>query len=88
MTLKELIDKAIDISVNLESNEIPVIYNGVSDTLTRLELGQDNDGNYYVNIMQKNAKILQHSCRKTTFIVCCNQVAAIISYLCIRKLTK
>ena len=50
MTLKELIDKAIDISVNLESNEIPVIYNGVNDTLTRLELSQDNDGNYYVNI--------------------------------------
>ena len=40
------------------------------------------DSNYYVNIMQKNAKILQHGCRKTTFIACCNQVAESNTYLC------
>ena len=50
MTLRQLIDKATAIGRQLSSSEIPVIYNGVSDTLTSIELSQDNDGNYYVDI--------------------------------------
>ena len=50
MTLQELIDKATFIGRQVTSCEIPVIYQGVSDNLTRLELSQDNEGNYYVNI--------------------------------------
>ena len=50
MTLKELVDKATAIGRQLSSAEIPVIYRGVSDNLTSIELSQDNDGNYYVNI--------------------------------------
>ena len=50
MTLQQLIDKAIFIGRQVTSAEIPVIYNGVSDNITSLELSQDNDGNYYVNI--------------------------------------
>ena len=50
MTLQELIDKATFIGRQLSSCEIPVVYNGVSDNLTNLELSQDNEGNYYVNI--------------------------------------
>ena len=50
MTLQELIDKATFIGRQITSCEIPVVYNGVSDNLTNLELSQDNEGNYYVNI--------------------------------------
>lgn len=50
MTLQELIDKATFIGRQVTSCEIPVIYQGVSDNLTRLELSQDNEGNYYVSI--------------------------------------
>lgn len=50
MTLKELVDKATAIGRQLSSAEIPVIYQGVSDNLTSIELSQDNDGNYYVDI--------------------------------------
>lgn len=50
MTLRELIDKATFIGRQVSSAEIPVIYNGVSDSLKSLELSQDNNGNYYVNI--------------------------------------
>ena len=50
MTLQQLIDKATFIGRQLSSCEIPVIYNGVSDNITSLELSQDNNGNYYVNI--------------------------------------
>lgn len=50
MTLQQLIDKSTAIGRKITSCEIPVIYNGVSDNLTTLELSQDNDGNYYVNI--------------------------------------
>jgi len=50
MTLQQLIDKAAFIGRQVTSAEIPVIYNGVSDNITSLELSQDNDGNYYVNI--------------------------------------
>ena len=50
MTLSQLIDKATLIGRQISSADIPVIYNGVSDNLTSLELSQDNDGNYYVNI--------------------------------------
>jgi hypothetical protein len=50
MTLQQLIDKATFIGRQVTSAEIPVIYNGVSDNITSLELSQDNDGNYYVNI--------------------------------------
>ena len=50
MTLRQLIDKAESIGRKISTADIPVIYNGVSDNLTSLELSQDNDGNYYVNI--------------------------------------
>lgn len=50
MTLRELVDKATAIGRQLSSAEIPVIYHGVSDNLTSVELCQDNDGNYYVDI--------------------------------------
>jgi len=50
MTLQELIDKAPFIGRQITSCEIPVVYNGVSDNLTTLELSIDNNGNYYVNI--------------------------------------
>ena len=50
MTLQELIDKATFIGRQITSCEIPVVYNGVSDNLTTLELSMDNNGNYYVNI--------------------------------------
>lgn len=50
MTLQQLIDKSTSIGRQVTSAEIPVIYNGVSDNITSLELSQDNDGNYYVNI--------------------------------------
>ena len=50
MTLRELIDKATFIGRQVSSAEIPVVYNGVSDNLTSIELSQDNNGNYYVNI--------------------------------------
>lgn len=50
MTLQELIDKATFIGRQVTSCEIPVVYNGVSDNLTTLELSIDNNGNYYVNI--------------------------------------
>ena len=50
MTLKELIDKALFIGRQITDCDIPVIYNGISDNLTSLELSQDNNGNYYVNL--------------------------------------
>ena len=50
MTLRELIDKATTIDRKVSSGEIPVIYNGVSDSLTSLELSMDNNGNYYIEI--------------------------------------
>ena len=50
MTLRQLIDKATAIGRQVTSAEIPVIYQGVSDTITSVELSQDNNGNYYVNI--------------------------------------
>ena len=51
MTLQELIDKTTFIGRQLSSCEIPVVYQGVSDNLTKLELSQDDEGNYYVSIM-------------------------------------
>lgn len=50
MTLTQLIEKATFIGRMVSDTDIPVIYNGVSDNLTSIELGVDNDGNYYVNI--------------------------------------
>lgn len=50
MTLQQLIDKATFIGRQVTSCEIPVVYQGVSDNLTNLELSQDNKGNYYVEI--------------------------------------
>lgn len=50
MTLQQLVDKATMIGRQISSSDIPVIYNGISDNLTSLELSQDNNGNYYVNI--------------------------------------
>lgn len=50
MTLQELIDKATFIGRQITSCEIPVVYQGVSDNLTTLELSIDSNGNYYVKI--------------------------------------
>lgn len=50
MTLRELIDKATAIGRQVSSAEIPVIYNGVSDSLKSIELSMDNNGNYYIEI--------------------------------------
>ena len=50
MTLQQLIDKATFIGKQISTCDIPVIYNGVSDNLTSLELSIDNNGNLYVNI--------------------------------------
>lgn len=50
MTLQELIDQSTSIGRQITSCEIPVVYQGISDNLTSLELCQDNEGNYYVNI--------------------------------------
>ena len=50
MTLQQLIDKATFIGRQVTSCEIPVVYQGISDNLTNLELCQDNEGNYYVEI--------------------------------------
>ena len=50
MTLQQLIDQATSIGRKITTCEIPVIYNGVSDTLHSLNLSQDNNGNYYVNL--------------------------------------
>ena len=50
MTLQQLIDQSTSIGRQITSCEIPVIYQGVGDNITRLELSQDNNGNYYVSI--------------------------------------
>jgi hypothetical protein len=50
MTLQQLIDQSLSIGRQITSCEIPVVYNGISDNLTTLELSIDNNGNYYVNI--------------------------------------
>ena len=50
MTLQQLVDKATMIGRQISLSDIPVIYNGISNELTSLELSQDNNGNYYVNI--------------------------------------
>lgn len=50
MTLQQLIDKSAFIGSQVKSANIPVIYNGISDNLTTLELSIDNNGNHYVNI--------------------------------------
>jgi len=50
MTLQQLIDQSTSIGRQITSCEIPVIYQGVGDSITRLELSQDNNGNYYVSI--------------------------------------
>lgn len=50
MTLQQLIDRSTSIGRQITSCEIPVVYQGVGDNITRLELSQDNNGNYYVSI--------------------------------------
>ena len=50
MTLQQLIDQSTSIGRQITSCEIPVIYQGVGYNITRLELSQDNNGNYYVSI--------------------------------------
>lgn len=50
MTLQQLIDQSTSTGRQITSCEIPVVYQGVGDNITRLELSQDNDGNYYVSI--------------------------------------
>lgn len=51
MTLNQLIEQATVVSKRLSSGDIPVVFQGVSDNITRIELSQDNDGNYYAKIM-------------------------------------
>lgn len=52
MTLRQLIDKAMFIGRQVSGcDNIPVIYNGVNDNLSTLELKQDNYGNLYVSLM-------------------------------------
>lgn len=50
MTLQQLIDQSTSIGRQITSCEIPVVYQGVGDNITCLELSQDNNGNYYVSI--------------------------------------
>ena len=50
MTLQQLIDQSLSIGRQITSCEIPVVYQGISDNLTNLELRQDSEGNYYVEI--------------------------------------
>ena len=50
MTLQQLIDQSTSIGRQITSCEIPVVYQGVGDNITHLELSQDNNGNYYVSI--------------------------------------
>lgn len=50
MTLRQLIERSTAISRRLSDSDIPVIYRGVSDTISSIELSQDNNGNYYVNL--------------------------------------
>lgn len=50
MTLQQLIDQSLSIGRQITSCEIPVVYQGISDNLTNLELRQDNEGNYYISI--------------------------------------
>lgn len=50
MTLQQLIDRLLEIGRQITTCDIPVIYNGVSDNIKKVELSQDNYGNYYVNI--------------------------------------
>ena len=50
MTLQQLIDQSLSIGRQITSCEIPVVYQGISDNLTTLELSIDSNGNYYVNI--------------------------------------
>jgi hypothetical protein len=50
MTLQQLIDQATSIGRKISTCEIPVIYGGISNDLTSLNLSQDNNGNYYVNL--------------------------------------
>lgn len=51
ITLKQLIDKLTNISRRLSSCEIPIIYNGVNNNITDVNLSLDNNDNYYVNII-------------------------------------
>ena len=48
--MAQLIDQSLSIGRQITSCEIPVVYQGVGDNITRLELSQGNNGNYYVSI--------------------------------------
>ena len=50
MTLQQLIDKAILIGEQVSSTDIPVFINNTSGTIAGIQLSQDNNGKYYVNI--------------------------------------
>lgn len=50
MTLQQLIDKATLIGRQVSSADIPVFINNTCGTIASIELSQDNNGRYYVNI--------------------------------------
>ena len=49
MTLQQLIDKATLIGKQISSTDIPVYINNTT-CITDIQLSQDNNGKYYVNI--------------------------------------
>lgn len=50
MTLQQLIDKATLIGRQVSSTDIPVFINNTYSTIASINLSQDNNGKYYVNI--------------------------------------
>lgn len=50
MTLQQLIDKATLIGRQVSSADIPVFINNTYGTIASINLSQDNNGKYYVNI--------------------------------------
>lgn len=50
MTLQQLIEKAILIDKQVSSTDIPVFINNTYGTIADIQLLQDNNGKYYVNI--------------------------------------
>lgn len=50
MTLQQLIDKSTIIGRQVSSADIPVFINNTHGTIADIQLSQDNNGRYYVNI--------------------------------------
>ena len=50
MTLQQLVDKATSIGRQVSSADIPVFINNTYGTIADIQLSQDNNGKYYVNI--------------------------------------